>query len=168
MSDELDDYLRHLGAERAARVEALPTKHRRGVAALWIALEQALQTREGALVEAVAKAGLKLEVSYGIASSTAGSRRLLLEAVRAAQVTAPLLEGLDPRFGKLSAAKLKAIVAAYAPGKAGRGGQGVHLTAARLSTACGAFDDKHEGDAQLAFKEAGRATGRARRTPKRS
>lgn len=164
MADELDVYLQHLGAEKSARLQALPAKHRRGVAAMWIALEQALQTRGVALVEAVAKAGLKLESSYGIASSSAGTRRLLLELIRSGRTSAEELERLAPQFAKLPAAKLKAIVAAYAPGRPGRGGQGAHLTAARLSVACSVFGDKHEGEAQLAFKEAERATGRKRST----
>jgi hypothetical protein len=56
--------------------------------------------------------------------------------------------------------KVDVIVAKLDP-RPGRGAQGVPRTAARLSCACGAFDDKNEEVALLRFKEAARSRRRS-------
>ena len=168
---ELWDAVRLAHADRVPDFEALPQKYQGGVLAMFLVLDAALRSREPELVAVVSKLGRQLERDFGSVRNVPDGRRAVLAALGRTPLDLVTLAGererADPSFADLPVEQLKEVVAALAPGRPGRGAQGLSLTAARLSVACGAFGDVHDKDAQAAFQGARRTATRVRPNSKR-
>jgi hypothetical protein len=165
------DHVRRTFPDRVAGIEALPKKYQHGVLILLVALDGALTVPSHAVVPELAKLGRELERDFLTVSNTPDARRLVLVALERhagdLDSLAGALQAADAGFAKLSRERLADVMAAHAPGRPGRGSQGLTLTAARLSVACKAFGDVHEKDAQPSFKAARRDATRVRPATKR-